>query len=75
MDISNNSLCAFMANKSSLKEDRDIFHEMENNELFSDLVDLIHEFDAIEELNELRNEFNESIDKFNEVDKFKDIKF
>ena len=73
MNISNNSLSAFMANKSTKKEDRTILSELESNAEFSDLLDILTDVDAIDGLDELKNEFNESIDMFNEISNFNEL--
>ena len=63
MSISNNILAAFVAGVSTKQEDELVMKESSNNEDFSDDVD------AIDGMNELRNEFCENIDGW---DEFKD---
>ena len=66
MSISNNILAAFVAGVSTKQEDELVMKESSNNEDFSDLLD---DVDAIDGMNELRNEFCENIDGW---DEFKD---
>ena len=67
MSISNNILAAFVAGVSTKQEDELVMKESSNNEDFSDLLDVLD--DAIDGMNELRNEFCENIDGW---DEFKD---
>ena len=60
MSISNNILAAFVAGVSTKQEDELVMKEFSENEEFSD---------AIDGMNELRNEFCENIDGLEE---FKD---
>ena len=69
MSISNNILAAFVAGVSTKQEDELIMKEFSNNEGFSDLLDVLDDVDAVDGMNELRNEFCESIDGW---DEFKD---
>ncbi len=70
MKISDNTLAAYMAGVSSVQEDKQVLNEIANNQYFSDLLDVMEDIDAIDGMDELRSEFNESMDKYNE---FKEI--
>ena len=69
MSISNNILAAFVAGVSTKQGDELVMKEFSNNEGFSDLLDVLDDVDAVDGMNELRNEFCESIDGW---DEFKD---
>lgn len=69
MSISNNILAAFVDGVSTKQEDELVMKEFSNNEGFSDLLDVLDDVDAVDGMNELRNEFCESIDGW---DEFKD---
>lgn len=62
MNISNNILAAFMAGVSTKHEDELVMKEFSDNEDFSDLLDVLGDVDAIDGMNDLRNEFCENID-------------
>lgn len=66
MSISNNILAAFVAGVSTKQEDELVMKEFSNNEGFSDLLDVLDDVDAVDGMNELRNEFCESIDGWDE---------
>ena len=69
--ITDNMLAAFVAGVSFPQEDKLVMNELVNNEEFSDLLNVIDEVDSMDCIDELRNEFNDSIDEnFN----FKDFK-
>jgi len=70
MKISDNTLAAYMAGVSTVQEDKQVLNEITNNQYFSDLLDVMEDIDAIDGMDELRSEFNESMDKYNE---FKEI--
>lgn len=70
MKISDNTLAAYMAGVSTVQEDKQVLNEISNNQYFSDLLDVMNDIDAIDGMDELRNEFNESIDEY---DVFKEI--
>lgn len=70
MKISDNTLAAYMAGVSTVQEDKQVLDEISNNQYFSDLLDVMNDIDAIDGMDELRNEFNESIDEYND---FKEI--
>ena len=72
MNISNNTLAAYMAGVSTVQEDKQILDEIANNDSFYELLDIMDEVDAIDGLDEMRNEFNESIDDMNELSEFND---
>lgn len=69
MSISNNILAAFVAGVSTKQEDELVIKEFSDNEDFSDLLDVLDGVDAIDGMKELRNEFCENIDGWEE---FKD---
>lgn len=69
MSISNNILAAFVAGVSTKQEDELVMKEIPNNDNFSDLLDVLDDVDAIDGMDELRSEFNENIDGWEE---FKD---
>jgi len=66
MKISDNTLAAYMAGVSTVQEDKEILDEISNNKYFSDLLDVIEDIDAIDGMDELRSEFEESVDKYND---------
>ena len=72
MNISNNTLAAYMAGVSTVQEDKQVLDEIANNDSFSELLDIMDEVDAIDGLDEMRHEFNESIDDMNELSEFND---
>lgn len=67
MSISNNILAAFNAGVSTKQEDKLVLNELSDNDNFSELLDI---FDEVDSIDGLRNEFNESIDEYND---FKEI--
>ena len=69
MSISNNILAAFVAGVSTKQEDELVMKESSNNEDFSDLLVVLDNVVAFDGMNELRNEFCENIDGW---DEFKD---
>lgn len=62
MSISNNILAAFVAGVSTKQEDELIMKEFSDKEDFSDLLDVLNSVDAVDGMNELKNEFCETID-------------
>lgn len=70
MKISDNTLAAYMAGVSTVQEDKQVMDEIYSNMYFSDLLDVMEDIDAIDGMDELRNEFNESIDEYSD---FKEI--
>lgn len=62
MSISNNILAAFVAGVSTKQEDELIMKEFSDNEDFSDLLDVLDDGDAVDGMNELKNEFLKSND-------------
>lgn len=70
MGISNNTLAAYFAGVSSKEEDKLVLNELAGNECFSDLLDLIEEFDSVDNIDALRNEFNENTDQFDSLKDF-----
>lgn len=67
MSISNNTLAAFLAGTSTVQEDEAILKELSESKSFSELLDVLEEVDAIDGLDELRQEFNETSDNYNEL--------
>ncbi len=72
MDISDNMLSAFMCGVSTPDEDLLILNEMMSNEEFSDMMDVFHEVNDIDNLEEMKTEFNEDVDCMKD---FKDYNF
>lgn len=70
MNISDNTLAAYMAGVSTVQEDKLVLKEISANKYFSELLEVMKDIDAIDGMDELRNEFNESVDTFND---FKEI--
>ena len=70
MSISNNILAAYFAGVSSKEEDKLVLNELAVNECFSDLLDIIEEVDSAEDIDALRNEFNEITDQFDTLNDF-----
>lgn len=68
MEISDNTLAAYMAGVSTVQEDKQVMDEIYSNMYFSDLLDVMEDIDAIDGMDELRNEFDESIDEYNDYD-------
>lgn len=66
MKISDNTLAAYMAGVSTVQEDKQVLNEIINNQYFSDLLDVMEDIDAIDGMDELRKEFNESADLYND---------
>lgn len=66
MKISDNTLAAYMAGVSTVQEDKQVLNEITNNQYFSDLLDVMEDIDAIDGMDELRKEFNESTDLYND---------
>lgn len=66
MKISDNTLAAYMAGVSTVQEDKQVLNEITNNQYFSDLLDVMEDIDAIDGMDELRKEFNESADLYND---------
>lgn len=62
MSIDNNILSAYMAGVSTLQEDKEVLNEMCCDEEFADLLNVMDEVDAIDGMDELRNEFDEPVD-------------
>jgi hypothetical protein len=65
MSISNNTLAAYFAGKSTIEEEKAVFKEIAENKAFSELLEVLDEVDSIDGLDELQNEFYESIDDNN----------
>ena len=72
MKISDNTLAAFMAGVSTVQEDKNVLNEIANNQYFSDLLDVREDIDAIDGMDELRNEFNEIENDFSKYSEFKE---
>ncbi len=70
MNISNNTLAAYVAGVSTVQEDKLVLDEIANNDSFSELLDVMNEVDAIDGLDEMRNEFNESADDLEEFNDY-----
>ncbi len=66
MKISDNTLAAYMAGVSTVREDKQVLNEITNNQYFSDLLDVMEGIDAIDGMDELRKEFDESTDLYND---------
>lgn len=74
MKISDNTLAAYVAGTSSVHEDKLVLKEMGDDLSFSGLLDTLTEIDAIDGMDELRKEFNESIGEVIEIKVFNDFK-
>lgn len=74
MKISDNTLAAYMAGVSTVQEDKQVLNEITNNQYFSDLLDVMEDIDAIDGMDELRKEFNESADLYNDYKEDSNIK-
>lgn len=70
MSITNNILAAYRAGVSTVQEDKQVLEEIANNDIFSDLLEVMDEIDSIDGLDELRNEFNDFEDYFCDYDEF-----
>ena len=70
MSISNSLLAAFNAGISTRQEDKLVLNELIGNENLSELLDIVDEVDSIEGLDELRKEFNETIDNQSDFNEF-----
>lgn len=70
MSISNNTLAAFNAGVSTKQEDKLVLNELSDNDNFSELLDIFDEVDSIEGFDELRDEFNETIDDVQEFNDY-----
>lgn len=70
MSISNNILAAFNAGVSTKQEDKLVLKELSDNDNFSELLDIFDEVDSIDGFDDLRNEFNETIDGGHEFNEF-----
>lgn len=66
MKISDNTLAAYMAGVSTVQEDKQVLNEITNNQYFSDLLDVMEDIDAFDGMDELRKEFIESADLYND---------
>lgn len=71
MDINDNILSAFFAGNSTIEEDKLVLEEFSNNECFQDMFDIINEIDAMDNMDELRKEFNETSDLLQEFKEHK----
>lgn len=71
MDINDNILSAFFAGNSTIDEDKLVLQEFSNNECFQDMFDIINEIDAMDNMDELRKEFNENSDQLQEFKEHK----
>ena len=66
MKIRDNTLAAYMAGVSTVQDDKLVLNEISNNKYFSELLDVMEDIDAIDGMDELRKEFNESTDLFSD---------
>lgn len=70
MGLLYNMLSAFQCGLTTPEEDSIILKEIEDNAEFSEMMDILDEINSMDELTELKNEFNEQTDC---LDKFQDI--
>ncbi|MBQ0142851.1 MAG: hypothetical protein KBT06_08660, partial [Prevotellaceae bacterium] len=66
-----NILSAFMTGNSTVDEDKIVLAEFSTNEHFQDMFDIINEIDAMDNMDELRKEFNENSDQFQDFNEHK----
>ncbi len=70
MEISDNALAAFYAGKSTKEEGHLILDKMAADENFSEMMDLMSDIDSLDEIEDIRREFDEDVDtgfKYNEL--------
>lgn len=67
MEITDNILSAFFAGKTTIDEDRLILDNMSESEEFSDMIDIMSDIDSMDEIKEMRHEFNENSDRFQDL--------
>ena len=70
MGLLYNMLSAFQFGLTTPEEDSIILKEIEDNAEFNEMMDILDEINSMDELTELKNEFNEQTDC---LDKFQDI--
>lgn len=71
MNIPDNALAAFQIGTSTKEEDLMILNEMINNVEFSDMLDIMDEIGTIDNIDNLKFEFNDKIDVVTSVDKIR----
>ena len=70
MSISDNTLAAFVAGVSTKQEDELVMKEFAENKNFSDLLDVLYDVDAVDGMNELKDEFCEDLDRLEEFEDY-----
>lgn len=71
MNIPDNALAAFQIGTSTKEEDLMILNEMINNVEFSDMLDIMDEIGTIDNIDNLKFEFNDKTDVVTSVDKIR----
>lgn len=71
MEITDNILSAYFAGKTTIDEDRLIIDSMSESEEFSDMIDIMSNIDSMDEIKEMRHEFNENSDRFRDFEGYK----
>lgn len=75
MSISDNMLATFLSGETTPQDDIEVFNEMLRDENLHDVVDCAMVLDSFSDLNELRENFDSTIDKFDNFNDFKEINF
>lgn len=73
MSISDNMLATFLSGETTPQDDIEVFNEMLRDENLHDVVDCAMVLDSFSDLNELRENFDSAIDKFDNFNDFKEI--
>lgn len=73
MRISDNMLAAFLSGETTPQEDLEVFNEMLRNNDLHDVVGCAMDLESFSDLNELRENFDSEIDKFNNFQDFNEI--
>ena len=71
MNIPDNALAAFQIGTSTKEEHLMILNEMINNVEFSDMLDIMDEIGTIDNIDNLKFEFNDKTDVVTSVDKIR----
>ena len=71
MGISNNLLSAFVRGVATFKEMKDVIDAVQTDDGLLDVLDIIEDIDQSDDINELRDEFNEPTDSFGDFNENK----
>lgn len=71
MDISDNILSSFQMGQSMSQENLEVLNSIIDNTDILDIIEISNTIDSCPEINELKNEFNLSIDKYDEIKEIK----